>query len=88
LNQHSAFNVEVFNIIGAGLIHVDEKRITTIARTKEEYNDQATYMSLNKNLIAPLRNRKFITESKEATHHIVSLTKDGKNALHFLRADS
>jgi hypothetical protein len=48
--------------IGAGLIHVDEKRITTIARTKEEYSDQAAYMSLNKNLIAPLRNWKFITD--------------------------
>ena len=70
--------------IEAGLIHVDEKRITAIGRTKEEYSDQAAYMSLNKNLIAPLRNWKFITESKEATHHIVSLTADGKHALKFL----
>jgi hypothetical protein len=38
--------------IEAGLIHEDEKRISSIARTKEEYNDQAAYMSLNKNLIA------------------------------------
>ena len=70
--------------IEAGLIHVDEKRITTIARTKEDYSDQAAYMSLNKNLVAPLRNCRSITESKVATHHIVSLTKDGKSALKFL----
>ena len=70
--------------IEAGLIHVDEKRITTIARTKEDYSDQAAYMSLNKNLIAPLRSWRFVTESKVATHHIVSLTKDGKSALKFL----
>jgi hypothetical protein len=62
--------------IKAGLIHVDEKRITAIARTKEEYSEQAAYMSLNKNLIAPLRNWRFITESKVATHHIISLTED------------
>ena len=58
--------------IEAGFIHVDEKRITTIARTKQEYSDQAAYMSLNKNLIAPLLNWRFITERKVATHHIVS----------------
>ena len=67
---------------------MDEKRLTAKVRTTKEYSDQAAYMSLNKNLIAPLRNWRFITESKVATHHIVSLTKDGKNALHFLRADS
>ncbi|MFY9871180.1 MAG: DUF6293 family protein [Candidatus Nitrosopolaris sp.] len=42
--------------IEAGLIHVDEKRLTSIAMKKEEYSDQAAYMSLNKNLIAPLQN--------------------------------
>ena len=74
--------------IKAGLIHVDEKRLTFIARKKEEYSDQAAYMSLNKNLIAPLQNWRFITESKVATHHIISLTEDGKHALKFLGADS
>jgi hypothetical protein len=73
--------------IEAGLIHVDEKRITAMRRTKEEYSDQAAYMSLNKNLIAPLRSWRFITESKVATHHIVSITEDGKRALKFLGAD-
>jgi hypothetical protein len=57
---------------------VDEKRITAMRRTKEEYSDQPAYMSLNKNLIAPLRSWRFITESKVATHHIVSITEDGK----------
>ena len=73
--------------IEAGLIHVDEKRITAMRRTKEEYSDQAAYMSLNKNLIGPLRGWRFITESKVATHHIVSITEDGKRALKFLSAD-
>ncbi len=73
--------------IEAGLIHEDEKRISSIARTEEEYNDQAAYMSLNKNLVAPLRNWRFITESKVATHHIISLTEDGKHALKFLGTD-
>ena len=73
--------------IEAGLIHVDEKRLTSISRKKEEYSDQAAYMSLNKNLIAPLQNWRFITESKVATHHIISLTEDGKHALKFLGGD-
>ena len=68
--------------IEPGLIHVDEKRITAIAQDKGR-----VYMSLNKNLIAPLRKWKFITESKEATHHIVSLTADGKHPLKFLGKD-
>ena len=29
----------------AGIIHVDEKRITAMRRTEEEYSDQAAYMS-------------------------------------------
>ncbi|MFZ0895655.1 MAG: hypothetical protein WAZ77_14255 [Candidatus Nitrosopolaris sp.] len=53
----------------------------------EDYSDQAAYLSLNKNLIAPLRNWKFITEREEATHHIISLTEDGKHALKFLGTD-
>ena len=73
--------------IEADLIHVDEKRLTSIARKKEEYSDQAAYMSLNKNLIVPLQNWRFITESKVATHHIISLTEDGKHALKFLGGD-
>jgi Family of unknown function (DUF6293) len=71
-----------------GLIHVDEKRITGRRRTKDEYTDQAAYMSLNKNLIAPLQQYwRFITETKVGTHHIISLTEEGKHALHFLSAD-
>ena len=69
------------------LIHVDEKRIAAMRRTKEEYSDQAAYMSLNKNLIGPLRSWRFITESKVVTHHIVSITEDGKRALKFLGTD-
>jgi hypothetical protein len=44
-------------------------------------------MSLNKTLIEPLRDWRFITETKVGTHHYISLTDDGKHALHFLSAD-
>jgi uncharacterized protein DUF6293 len=57
------------------LIHVDDKKITS---------DQAAYMALNKNLIEPLLDWKFITESKVGSHHIISLTEDGIHALKFL----
>jgi hypothetical protein len=40
-----------------------------------------------KSLIAPLRNWIFIIESKVATHHIVSMTEDGRSALKFLGKD-
>lgn len=73
--------------MNAGLIHLDEERITTKKRTREEYSEQAAYMSLNKNLIAPLQNWRFVTETKVGTHHIIILTNDGKNALKFLGAD-
>jgi hypothetical protein len=56
-------------------------------RRKEDYSDQAAYLSLNKILIAPLRNWKSITEREEATHHSISLTEDGKHALKFLGTD-
>jgi Family of unknown function (DUF6293) len=73
--------------IEAGLIQEDEKRITNRMRTKEQYSEQAAYMSLNKNLIEPLQKYwRFITETKVGTHHIISLTDEGKNALHFLSA--
>jgi hypothetical protein len=71
-----------------GLIHVDENRMTGRKRTKDEYTDQAAYMSLNKNLIAPLQQYwRFITETKVGTHHIISLTEEGKHAVHFLSGD-
>jgi hypothetical protein len=73
--------------IESGLIQEDEKRITDRRRTKEQYSEQAAYMSLNKNLIEPLQKYwRFITETKVGTHHIISLTDEGKNALHFLSA--
>jgi hypothetical protein len=43
-------------------------------------------MSLNKTLIEPLRDWRFITETKVGTHHVISLTDEGKNALLFLSA--
>ena len=69
------------------LIHVAEKKIPGKKRTKKEYSDQSDYMSLNKTLIEPLRDWRFITETKIGTHHIISLTDEGKHALHFLRAE-
>ena len=74
--------------IESGLIHLDENRVTGRKRTKDEYTDQAAYMSLNKNLIEPLqKDWRFITETKVGTHHIITLTEEGKHALHFLSAD-
>ena len=69
------------------LIHVAEKKITGNKRTKKEYSDQSDYMSLNKALIEPLRDWRFITETKIGTNHIISLTDEGKHALHFLSTD-
>jgi len=74
--------------IKAGLIHIDKERITTKKRTKDEYSEQAAYMSLNKNLIAPLQNWRFVRETKVGTHHIITLTDDGKNALKFLGTEN
>ena len=74
--------------IQGGLIHVDGNRVTNRKKTKEAgYSDQAAYMSLNKNLIEPLQNWRFITETKIGTHHIISLTDEAKHALHFLGED-
>ena len=64
------------------LIHIDDKR--NVGQRATEYSDQAGYMALNKNLIEPLLDWRFITESKIGSHHIISLTDDGKHALKFL----
>ena len=56
-------------------------------RETYEYSDQAGYMALNKDLIEPLLDWQFITENKISSHHIVSLTEDGKHALTFLNDD-
>jgi hypothetical protein len=74
--------------IESGLIHLYENKVSGRKRTKEEYTDQAAYMSLNKNLIDPLQKYwRFITETKVGTHRIISLTEEGKHALHFLSVD-
>jgi hypothetical protein len=51
---------------------------------KEERRDQAAYMALNKNLIEPLIEWKFVSVEKIGARHIVSLTDEGINALRFL----
>ena len=51
---------------------------------REERSDQAAYMALNKNLIEPLMDWKFISVEKIGARHIVSLTDEGINALRFL----
>jgi hypothetical protein len=56
-------------------------------RARGEYSDQAAYMTMNKTLIEPLLDWRFITQSKIGSHHVVSLTDDGKHALKFLNAD-
>jgi hypothetical protein len=70
------------------LIHIDDKKMIGSSSNKNmargEYSDQAAYMALNKNLIEPLLAWRFITESKVGSHHVISLTEDGKHALKFL----
>jgi hypothetical protein len=51
---------------------------------REERIDQAAYMTLNKNLIEPLMDWKFINVEKVGSRRIVSLTDEGINALRFL----
>jgi hypothetical protein len=65
----------------------DKKTIGGKKRTRGEYSDQAAYMTLNKNLIEPLLDWRFITQSKIGSRHVVSLTEDGKHALKFLNPD-
>ena len=63
------------------LIHITNKQDT------DGYTEQAAYMALNKNLIDPLFEWKFITVNKQGAHHIVSVTDEGRNALRFLNVD-
>jgi hypothetical protein len=53
-------------------------------RTADEYTEQAGFMALNKTLIEPLRSWRFITVEKVGSHHVVSLTNEGSDALRFL----
>jgi hypothetical protein len=62
------------------LIQVGKK----VTQDEEERSDQAAYMALNKNLIEPLMDWKFISVEKIGARHIVSLTDEGINALKFL----
>jgi hypothetical protein len=74
--------------IDHNLIYIDDNKKTIGGKKRvREYSDQAAYMTLNKNLIEPLLDWRFITESKIGSHHVVSLTDDGKHALKFLNAD-
>ena len=62
------------------LIYIGKKD----AQDEEKRSDQAAYMALNKNLIEPLMDWKFISVEKIGSRHIVSLTDEGINALRFL----
>ena len=66
--------------LNKNLIQVGKKD----TQDKEERRDQAAYMALNKNLIEPLMEWKFISVEKVGSRHIVSLTVEGINALRFL----
>jgi Family of unknown function (DUF6293) len=66
--------------LNKNLIQVGKKD----TQDKEERRDQAAYMALNKNLIEPLMDWKFISVEKIGSRHIVSLTDEGINALRFL----
>ena len=50
-----------------------------------EYSEQAGFVALNKTLIEPLRSWRFITVEKVGSHHVVSLTSEGRDALRFLK---
>ena len=71
-------------------MNIDDKKMTGASSSKKtatgEYTDQAAYMALNKNLVEPLLNWRFVTESKVGSHHVISLTEEGKHALRFLNA--
>jgi hypothetical protein len=67
-------------VLNKNLIQVGKKDTLD----KEERSDQAAYMALNKNLIEPLMDWKFIDVEKIGARHIVSLTEEGINALRFL----
>src|SRR5215208_3695846 len=54
-------------------------------RIAGEYSEQAGFMALNKTLIEPLRSWGFITVEKLGSHHVVSLTNEGRDALRFLK---
>jgi Family of unknown function (DUF6293) len=56
-------------------------------QNQEEHRDQAAYMALNKNLIEPLMEWKFIGVEKIGARHTVSLTDEGINALRFLHEE-
>jgi hypothetical protein len=60
------------------LIHVSSRNEIV----GSEYSEQAGFMALNK--IEPLRSWRFITVVKVGSHHVVSLTNEGKDALSFL----
>src|SRR5918992_2347506 len=66
--------------LNRNLIYVGKKE----TQDEEERSDQAAYMALNKNLIEPLMDWKFISVEKIGSRHIVSLTDEGINALRFL----
>jgi len=66
--------------LNKNLIQVGKKD----TQDEEECRDQAAYMALNKNLIDPLMEWKFVSVEKIGARHIVSLTDEGINALRFL----
>ena len=62
-------------------------KLYTFTQDTDEYTEQAAYMALNKNIIDPLLEWKFITVNKQGSHHIISLTDEGRNALKFLNVE-
>jgi hypothetical protein len=87
--------LELINDHGGG--RVSKKRLKDIAiqnklihegrredNKSDEYSEQAGFMALNKTLIEPLRSWGFITIEKLGSHHVVSLTNEGRDALRFL----
>jgi Family of unknown function (DUF6293) len=63
---------------------IDEKLIQV--NESKENQEIAAYMALNTNILDPLQKWNFVNIEKSGKSKIVSLSKDGKNALKFLNS--
>ena len=66
-------------------IAIKESLIHILKKSDKEPSAQAPFMSLNKNFIEPLLKWGFIQVKKDGSRHFVHLTKEGGNALKFLK---
>jgi len=84
-------HIDALKIIVDNGGEIAKKRMGEIAKEQKlivvnaENESQATYASLDKNIISPLKNRwKFISVQTDRRSHLIKLTEAGKNASEFL----